>query len=76
MLPCLIRDDHRIMFVSDVDGSKFKPFMSKENHLFRSQKSLKFKYYSSFVLNAVNNFKVEGTGFEIIEFIPEKRGNT
>ena len=30
MSPCLIREDHRILFVSDVDGSKLKPFLSKE----------------------------------------------
>jgi len=29
MSPCIIREDHRILFVSDVDGSKLKPFISK-----------------------------------------------
>lgn len=29
MSPCLLRDDHSILFVSDVDGSKLKPFISK-----------------------------------------------
>ena len=70
MSPCLIREDHRILFVSDVDGSKLKPFLSKENIVI--PKKTELKYFSGFVLNAVNNFKVEGTGFEIIEFIPEK----
>jgi hypothetical protein len=31
MAPCLIRKDHRILFVSDIDGSKLKPFLFKEN---------------------------------------------
>ena len=70
MSPCLIREDHRILFVSDVDGSKLKPFLSKENILI--PKKTELKYFGGFVLNAVNNFKVEGTGFEIIEFTPEK----
>ncbi|MDP3002005.1 MAG: DEAD/DEAH box helicase [Bacteroidales bacterium] len=70
MSPCLIREEHRILFVSDVDGSKLKPFLSKENILI--PKKTELKYFSGFVLNAVNNFKVEGTGFEIIEFTPEK----
>ena len=35
-------------------------------------KKTEIKYFSSFVLNAINNFKVEGLGFEIIEFTPEK----
>ena len=70
MSPCLIREDHRMLFVSDVDGSKLKPFLTKENILI--PKKTELKYFGGFVLNAVNNFKVEGTGFEIIEFTPEK----
>jgi SNF2 family DNA or RNA helicase len=70
MSPCLIREDHRILFVEDVDGSKLKPFLSKE--FIQIPKKTELKYFSSFVLNAINNFKVEGTGFEIIEFTPEK----
>jgi SNF2 family DNA or RNA helicase len=70
MAPCLLKDDHRIFFVPDVDGSKVKPFLSKENILIPRKAEL--KYFSGFVLNTINNFKVRGTGFEIIEFIPEK----
>jgi SNF2 family DNA or RNA helicase len=68
--PCLIREDYRILFVSDVDGSKLKPFLTKENILI--PKKTELKYFGGFVLNSVNNFKVEATGFEIIEVIPEK----
>ena len=70
MSPCLIREEHRVLFVSDVDGSKLKPFLSKENILI--PKKTELKYFGGFVLNAVNNFKVEGTGFKIIEFTSEK----
>ena len=70
MSPCLIREDHRILFVSDVDGSKLKPFLSKENILI--PKKTELKYFGGFVLNAVNNFKVECTGFQIMEFTPDK----
>jgi SNF2 family DNA or RNA helicase len=70
MAPCLIRDDHRILFVSDVAGSKLKPFLTKENILI--PKKAELKYFSGFVLNTINSFKVEGSGFEIIEFTPEK----
>ena len=68
--PCLIRENDRILFVSDVDGSKLKPFLTKENIII--PKNAESKYFGSFVLYAVNNFKVESTGFEIIDFIPEK----
>ncbi|TAL77603.1 MAG: hypothetical protein EPN88_02485, partial [Bacteroidetes bacterium] len=70
MSPCLIRYDNRVLFVSEVDGSKLKPFMTKESIII--PKKTELKYFSSFVLNAINNFKVEGTGFDIIEFNPEK----
>ena len=70
MSPCLIREDYRVMFVSDVDGSKIKPFLSKEN-IFIPKKT-EAKYFETFVLNAVNNFKVENHGFEIEWFNPVK----
>lgn len=70
MAPCIIRDDHRLIFVSDIEGSKLKPFLSKENILIPKKSEL--KYFSGFVLNTINNFKVENSGFEIIEFTPEK----
>lgn len=70
MSPCLIREDHRILFVSEVDGSKIKPFLTKENIII--PKKTEVKYFSGFVLNAVNNFKVENTGFEIKQINPTK----
>jgi SNF2 family DNA or RNA helicase len=70
MAPCLIKEDHRILFVSAVEGSRLKPFLSKENILI--PKKAEIKYFSSFVLNTINNFKVESIGFEIIEIIPDK----
>jgi hypothetical protein len=71
MSPCLIREDHRIFFVSDVEGSKLRPFLSKENILI--PKKAELKYFGGFVLNTINNYKVESSGFEIIESVPEKK---
>jgi SNF2 family DNA or RNA helicase len=70
MSPCIIREDYRILFVSDIDGSKLKPFISKENILI--PKKAELKYFSSFVLNTINNFKVECSGFEVLELLPKK----
>ncbi|MBK7628003.1 MAG: DEAD/DEAH box helicase [Bacteroidales bacterium] len=70
MSPCLIREDHRIFFVADVDGSKIKPFLLKDNIII--PRKTEAKYFGTFVLNAVNNFKVEGSGFEIIRISPVK----
>lgn len=71
MSPCLIREEKRILFVSDVDGSKLRPFLTRD--FIQIPRKAELKYFSSFVLNAVNHYKVEGSGFEIIEFIPEKK---
>jgi superfamily II DNA or RNA helicase len=70
MSPCVIREDQRILFISDVDGYKIKPFLNKENIII--PKKTEAKYFGSFVLNAVNNFKVENSGFEIIELNPSR----
>jgi SNF2 family DNA or RNA helicase len=70
MSPCVIREERKILFVSDVDGSKLKPFLTKE--FIQIPKKTEIKYFGSFVQNAINNYKVEGQGFEIIEFIPDK----
>ena len=68
--PCLIRETNNIIFISDIDGAKLRPFLTKEDILI--PKNAEVKYYASFVLNAVNNFKVEGSGFEITEPEPYK----
>ncbi len=68
--PCLIRSGEKIFFISEIDGQKLKPFLTKE-HVLIPKKS-EIKYFEGFVLNAVNNFKVEGSGFEIILPIAEK----
>jgi superfamily II DNA or RNA helicase len=66
--PCLIRETNTIIFISDVDGSKLKPFFTKEHILI--PKNAEVKYFAGFVSNAINNFKVEGTGFDVVEESP------
>jgi SNF2 family DNA or RNA helicase len=70
MSPCIIRQDQKIFFVQDIDGSKIRPFLTKEYVII--PKKTETQYFKTFVLNAVNNFKVEGTGFEIINTEPHK----
>ncbi len=70
MSPCIIRDDHTVLFVSDIDGSKLKPFLVKDNIII--PKKTEVKYFSGFVLNAVNSFKVIAKGFEIVDSVPKK----
>jgi superfamily II DNA or RNA helicase len=71
MAPCIIQQERRIYFVADIDGSKIKPFLTKENIVI--QKKNELQYFRTFVQNAVNNFKVEGSGFSIVHTDPEKK---
>ena len=69
--PCILRDDHNIHFVSNVDGSKIKPFLSKDYIII--PKKTELQYFGGFVQNTINTYKVTGTGFKILELMPEKR---
>ena len=71
--PCIIRDDFRVIFVSQIEGSRLKPFLTKENIVIPKKSEL--NYFSSFVRNTINNFKVESNGFEIIESLPQKEAH-
>ena len=69
--PCLVRIKDRIFFISDIDGLKLKPFLSKEYILIPQQSEL--KYFSGFALNMVNRFKAEGSAIRIIISPPDKK---
>jgi SNF2 family DNA or RNA helicase len=73
LAPCIIRDDNRVIFVSQVEGSRLKPFLTKENIII--PKKSEINYFSSFVRNTINSFKVEYSGFEIIEAQPRKEAH-
>lgn len=68
--PCIIRDDRIIFFVADIDGSKLRPFLTKESILI--PKKTELRYFSTFVLHAINYYKVRNSGFEIVEFTAQK----
>lgn len=70
MSPCIIHQEDIMYFVSDIDGSKLKPFLTRE--YVNIPKKSEDQYFRTFVLNAVNNFKVEGNGFSIVDIVPEK----
>jgi SNF2 family DNA or RNA helicase len=69
--PCLIRERHRILFVSDIEGTKLKPFLTKDR--IEIPKKTESKYFATFVLNAINKYKVESDGFEIKDESPEPK---
>jgi len=68
--PCIIRIGNRLLFIKDIDGAKLRPFLTKENVVIPGNSEV--KYFSGFVLNTINTYKTEGSGFRIIEPEPEK----
>ncbi|HLN56252.1 MAG TPA: DEAD/DEAH box helicase [Bacteroidales bacterium] len=70
MSPCIILNDQKIYFVADIDGSKIKPFLIKESVIIPKKNEV--QYFKTFVQNAVNNFKVEGSGFIVTYIEPRK----
>lgn len=69
--PCIIRETRKVIFVSDIDGSKLKPFLTKVS--ISIPKKTELKYFSGFVLNTINNYNVDGSGFEVIDMVPDKK---
>lgn len=59
--PCIVRAGHVIHFIADIDGSKLKPFLTRDRIII--PESTAEKYFSTFVLQVINTHKVIGTGF-------------
>lgn len=66
--PCVIRTDYRIYFISDIDGTKLKPFLTRAS--INIPRATEEKYFSTFVLSVVNSYKVTGSGFTIEQAEP------
>lgn len=71
--PCVIRADHSLHFISDIDGTKLKPFLSRDK--ISIQKATEEKYFGTFVLNVINTHKVTGNAFTIEVSEPLKRAS-
>jgi len=59
--PCIIRAAHIIHFISDIEGAKLKPFLTRDKIII--PKNTVEKYFSTFVLQVINHHRVTGTGF-------------
>lgn len=69
--PCIIRHNDLITEVNDLEGTKLKPFFSKKSiniPLIHEE-----RYFSDFIRSIVNSNRVDATGFEIIEIVPQKK---
>lgn len=69
--PCIIRREGQLYFVSEIEGAKIKPFLTK-SHI-TIPKATEEKYFGSFVLSVIHNHKVTGTGFTVEDAVPDKK---
>jgi len=71
--PCVLKTGNNVVFVNGTEGSKIKPFLTRDKIEIpaRSEK----KYFSTFVLSTINSGNVEPSGFKIYSPEPEKRAS-
>jgi len=61
--PCVIICGNKLVFVSETDAAKLRPFLTREFVII--PKSSEKKYFSTFVLSVVNRFSIKASGFRI-----------
>ncbi len=68
-LPCSLLLNNKIHTFTDVDGKKLVPFFNKPYILV--PKNVEKKWFETFALNSIKKYKINASGFEIIEIKPE-----
>ena len=70
--PCILLLDHSLYcFEENIEGKKFQVFFTKK--FITVPKSLEEKFYKTFALKCITNFRVEAKGIQIIEKSPDKK---
>ncbi|MDF1561037.1 MAG: SNF2-related protein [Bacteroidales bacterium] len=69
--PCVIRSDRTLLFVSEIEGTKLRPFLERDKISIPGK--AEEKYFSTFVLSVINSHKVTGSGFTLEEKTPAKQ---
>ncbi len=69
--PCVIRSDQTLYFVSEIEGTKLKPFLERDSISIPG--AAEEKYFSTFVLSVINSYRVTGTGFVLEEKAPARQ---
>jgi SNF2 family DNA or RNA helicase len=67
--PCHLIMDNKLFIFNDIDGKKLSPFF--RNDFVNVPKVREKEYMEKFVLNTIKKFKVNCTGFNIIEESPK-----
>mgnify|MGYP000843894745 FL=1 len=68
--PCIIRTSHSIHFIADIEGTKIRPFLTRDRIII--PENTVEKYFSTFVLHVINSHRVAGTGFSVEHSEPDK----
>lgn len=69
--PCVIRSDLTLFFVSEIEGTKLRPFLERDEISIPG--GAEEKYFSTFVLSVINSHKVTGSGFTLEEKTPARQ---
>jgi len=69
--PCTIILDNTLFFISEIDGKKLSPFMTKE--LIEVPPQFEEKYFASFVRNTLRDYHALTEGFEVRRTVPSRR---
>ncbi|MBN2681904.1 MAG: DEAD/DEAH box helicase [Bacteroidales bacterium] len=67
--PCILILENTAYFFENLDGKKLSPFITKP--YIQIPKNLESSYYNGFVLNAIKNYEVKTSGFNIQKLVPE-----
>ncbi|MBE9468317.1 MAG: ATP-dependent helicase [Bacteroidetes bacterium] len=67
--PCSLIQNNKIFTFTDVDGKKLAPFFNKTHILI--PKNVEKKWFETFAFNSIKKYKINASGFEIIEIKPE-----
>jgi superfamily II DNA or RNA helicase len=66
--PCYLLLNNQLLSFNDIDGKKLTPFFKHE--FVKVPKAREEEYLEKFVANTIKKFKVNGSGFSIVEEIP------
>lgn len=69
--PCVIRAGQTVHFISDIEGAKIKPFLTRDS--ISIPRETEERYFNTFVLSVINAHKVTGTGFTLEHSEPAKQ---
>jgi SNF2 family DNA or RNA helicase len=69
--PAILRINNSLLFIKDIEGKKIRPFFTRD--FISVPASSEIKYYKSFILTTIRDFKVSSKGFEIKNIEVEKK---